>query len=65
MTTVIAFPVHHGKAREKVEGQGPATILMFTGVRIERLDEVSTSPRATSRRLISNASQATAEELEH
>ena len=64
MATVIAFPIREGKAREKVEGQGPATILMFTGVRFERLEEEPATPRSSSRRLISNASQATAEELD-
>lgn len=65
MATVIAFPIREGKVRNKVEGHGPATILMFTGVRFERLDEEPAALRSTSRRLISNASQATAEELDH
>ncbi len=64
MATVIAFPRPEGRAREKVEGQGPATIIMFTGVRIERLDDVKNPKRSTTRRMIANTSQATAEELE-
>ncbi len=64
MATVIAFPRQEGKARERVEGQGPATIIMFTGVRVERLDDESLATRSSTRRRISNSSQATAEELE-
>ncbi len=64
MATVIAFPKRESKAHESVEGHGPATIIMFTGVRVERLEDVKTTKRSTSRRMISNTSEATAEELE-
>jgi hypothetical protein len=64
MATVIAFPKQESKAHDKVEGQSSATIIMFTGVRIERLEDVKRPKRSTSRRLISNTSEATAEELE-
>ena len=64
MATVIAFAKHGGKTRDRMEGQGPATILMFTGVRVERLDDESLNTRSPSRRRISNSSQAAAEELE-
>ena len=65
MATVIAFPRQEGKARHKMEGQGPATIIMFTGVRMERLDDESLAARSSTRRRVSNSSQATAEELEN
>ena len=64
MATVIAFPKQEGRAREKVEGQGPATIIMFTGVRVERLEDESAPSRSTKRRMITKTSEATAEELE-
>lgn len=64
MTTVIAFPRQEGKTRARVEGHGPATIIMFTGVRVERLEDDSLAARSSARRRISNSSQATAEELE-
>jgi hypothetical protein len=63
MATVIAFPNQQGRAREAVEAQGPATIIMFTGVRVERLD-VETPARPTTRRMISKTSEVTLEDLE-
>jgi hypothetical protein len=64
MATVISFPKQEGKARARTEGQTSATIIMFTGVRVERLDDESLGPRSSSRRLISNTFHATAEELD-
>ena len=63
MATVIAFPKQQGGVRQSVEGQGPATIIMFTGVRVERLD-VETSIHPTTRRMISKSSEVTLEDLE-
>ncbi len=64
MATVIAFPKLEGKVRDKAEGEGPATILMFTGVRVERLEEDSSASRNSTRRIYASNTQATAEELE-
>ena len=64
MATVIAFPKSEGRARGKVACHGPASIIMFTGVRVERLDDVKSPKRSTSRRMISNTFQATAEALD-
>ena len=64
MATVIAFPKRQNKSPEKIAGEGPATIIMFTGVRVERLGDDAIQARATPRRIYLNASQATAEELE-
>jgi hypothetical protein len=67
MTAVIAFPK---KRQEAIEGNkwfGPAQVIIFTGVRHERLQdgpvEVS-QPRRRNARMPSHQNQATAEDLE-
>jgi hypothetical protein len=63
MAAVIAFPkLQDGQRREKFFG--PGQVMIFTGVRHERLvDVVEISPQP-NRRLPSRRNQATAEELE-
>ena len=67
MATVIAFPKRELNSAEKrpAHMSGPATIVMFTGVRMERLEDEPSQPRSTPRRLFATNSQATAEELEN
>jgi hypothetical protein len=67
MTAVIAFPK---KQQETIEGNkqfGPAHVIIFTGVRHERLQDVNmevSQPRRRNACLPSRQSQATAEDLE-
>ena len=49
MATVIAFPKRELNSAENKSAKllGPATIVMFTGVRMERLEDETSLPRPT------------------
>jgi hypothetical protein len=60
MATVIAFQKSNIKPSTF---KGPAQILMFTGVRQERLEDDSSEPK-TKRRMVTRQSQIALEDLE-
>jgi hypothetical protein len=60
MTTVIAFQKSNIKPSTFM---GPAQILMFTGVRQERLGDDAAQPK-TKRRMVTRQSQIALEDLE-
>ena len=66
MATVIAFPKRElsSHAHRPINSSGSATIVMFTGVRRERLEDGPTQQRPSQRRLFTTNAQATAENLE-
>ncbi len=64
MAAVIAFPKQQLKYQRKEKFFGPAQVIVFTGVRHERLVDAADAARRPSRRLPSRRNQATAEELE-
>jgi hypothetical protein len=62
MSTVIAFQ----KLNKKSPGfYGPAQIVIFPGVRHERLTDSEIAKSNTNRRLVMRANQAVAEEFEY
>jgi hypothetical protein len=65
MTSVIAFPKRNRETSEINKQFGPAQVIIFTGVRQERLQEeaIVRLRRARKARLPSRQNQATAEEL--
>ena len=67
MATVIAFPKRELNSVENKSAKllGPATIVMFTGVRMERLEDEPSQSRPTPRRFFATNSHATAEDLEN
>jgi hypothetical protein len=64
MAAVIAFPKQEHKYQRNVEFYGPTQVIIFTGVRHERLGETVEITQPSRRRLPSRRNQATAEELE-
>jgi hypothetical protein len=67
MTAVIAFPVRDKEIHASNKQFGPAQVIIFTGVRHERLIDVgATENMLTARksRLPSRQNQAIAEELD-
>jgi hypothetical protein len=64
MAAVIAFPKQNTKKHEREKFFGPAQVMIFTGVRHERLVDVVEVSARPNRRLPSRRNQATAEELD-
>ena len=66
MTAVIDFASKAKQQKTREAFVGSAEVIIFTGVRFERLhdDENQVVLRSTKRRLPSRQNQATAEELE-
>jgi hypothetical protein len=63
MLSSISFAERLKARPVKTESSGPAEIIIFPGVRFERID-FAAPPARTNRRLPSLNNQATAEELE-
>lgn len=64
MAAVIAFPKQQLKYQRNEKFFGPAQVMIFTGVRHERLVDTAEVAARQNRRLPSRRNQATAEELE-
>ncbi len=64
MAAVIAFPKQKHRNEQDENVFGPAHILIFTGVRHERLVEIHETALLQTRRLPSRQNQALAEEFE-
>lgn len=64
MAAVIMFPMQRLKDRRGEKNFGPAQVIIFNGVRHERLTDAGGVAPLRNRRLPSRQNQATAEDLE-
>jgi hypothetical protein len=64
MAAVLEFSIRRSERKTEGKTFGPAQIIMFTGVRVERLLDTETETPTRQARLQRRSNQATAEELE-
>jgi hypothetical protein len=63
MSAVIAFPKTQRDENAEMRFFGPAQVVMFTGVRVERLTDSHFETKPKPRR-VARSNQATAEDLD-